>query len=162
MLSATIFNDSLLISVASIIILLSVVLIVIAIIILLVFGRGTREERAAKRILGHVKKIKSGKVKPVLQEKEENIVAKQGMPKESVSLPGKKEKLVIKKEEFSLKQMLVKKFKPIIEKQLKTEIEIIDFNAKEDNFLALINVGGAKLLLVLDSSGKIIDYKKQA
>lgn len=76
---------------------------------------------------------------------------------------GKKEsqpKLVIKKEEFSLKKLLIDKFKPVIEKQLKTKVVIKDFNAKGNNFLALIEVSNKKLLLVLDSSGNIIDYKK--
>jgi len=70
------------------------------------------------------------------------------------------QKLEIKKEEFSLKKLLIDKFKPVIEKQLKTKVVIKDFNAKENNFLVLVEISGKKLLLVLDSSGKIIDYKK--
>jgi hypothetical protein len=37
---------------------------------------------------------------------------------------------------------------------------VLDFNAKDENFLALIDISGVKILLTLDSSGKIIDYKK--
>ena len=61
---------------------------------------------------------------------------------------------------FSLKQMLIEKFKPSIEKQLKTSIEVLNLSASGENFFAQVDIAGTKLLLTLDPAGKIIDYKK--
>jgi signal transduction histidine kinase len=112
---------------------ISIILILVCLIVLFI---DSRKNKHVSLVLQHLDKLKEGdNTKPV-------------------------SKLEIKKEEFSLKKLLIDKFKPIIEKQLKTKVEIKDFNAKGDNFLALVVVSGKKLLLVLDSSGKIIDYKK--
>jgi hypothetical protein len=48
----------------------------------------------------------------------------------------------------------------MIERQLKMRVEMKDFNAKGENFLALTEISGSKFLFVLDSSGKIVDYKR--
>jgi hypothetical protein len=68
--------------------------------------------------------------------------------------------LQISKGEVSLKNLLIKKFKPKIESQLGTKIEVIDFNAKGNSFLALVDISDVRVILSLDSAGKIIDYKK--
>jgi len=69
-------------------------------------------------------------------------------------------KLQIKRSEGTLKALLSKKLKPKIESQLGSKIEILDINAKENIFLVLADIAGAKLLLKLDSSGKILDYER--
>ena len=104
---------------------------------LAVLSLKSREESEAKRILRQLEKMKKGK-KPAKEKK----------------------MLKIKPGETSLKDMLTQKFMPRIEAQLKTKVKVLDFNAKEDNFLALIDISGVKLLLTLDQAGKIIDYKK--
>ncbi len=123
-----------LVLISLIIIVLSALIIVICFVILVLKNA---EEKKASQVLKHIDFLREEKVvekpKPVLE---------------------------IKKEELSLKKLLTSKFKPIIEKQLKAKINFVDFNAKGENFLALVEVSGTKLLLVLDSSGKIIDYKK--
>jgi hypothetical protein len=119
---------------------ISVIIIAISLFLILARKR-TAEENHAKKILQTLQDIKKGK-KPV------------------ASSASPAPKLEIKKDEHSLKAMLVKKFKPKIEQQLSTKISIIDFNAKDENFLALVEISGVKILLTLDSSGKIIDYKK--
>ena len=120
---------------------LSILLIVIALVVIAgsayILSKKTKEEESAAEILKRLRDIKSGK--PVVQSK----IA-----------------LTIKPNETSLKDMLKKKFQPKIESQLKTKIHVIDFNAKDENFLALVDISGVKILLTLDSSGKIIDYKK--
>ncbi|HNV01059.1 MAG TPA: hypothetical protein PKK60_01370 [archaeon] len=122
------------IEVSLFIIFLSIAIIFVCLIIL--FFKNSEEKKAAQ-VIKHLSDLRVGKV----VKKEQPI-------------------LEIKKSEISLKKMLVDKFKPIIEKQLKSKVNIVDFNGKEDSFLALVEVSGVKLLLVLDSSGKIIDYKK--
>lgn len=73
----------------------------------------------------------------------------------------KKENVGEKKEPtISLKDILIKKFTPKIEAQLKTNVNILDFKSKGSDFEALIEVEGTKLTIILDNSGKIIDYKK--
>jgi len=139
------------------VVLISIILITISIVII-VFGvffvlkRKSVEEKHADKILDSLRLLKEGKK---LQSKEE--VAKQ-VPVQS-SKPSAPP-LEIKKEENSLKQMLIKKFQPKVETQLGAKIEVLDFNAKENNFLLLAIISGVKILLTLDASGKIIDYKK--
>lgn len=123
-----------LVSISVIIIIISVLIIVVCLVIIYLKNS---DEKKASQVLTHLNSLRSEKV----------------IKKEQPSLE-------IKKGELSLKKLLINKFKPIIEKQLKTKVNIVDFNAKEENFLALVEVSGTKLLLVLDSSGKIIDYKK--
>jgi len=125
---------------------LSLGIIVIAIVVIIVslaiifWKKKSREEAQAERIIARLAAIKEGKLSPA----------------QATSSP----KLEIKKGESSLKSMLVKKFKPKIESQLSTKVNVLDFNAKENNFLALVEISGVKLLLTLDAGGKIIDYKK--
>lgn len=116
---------------------LSLVVILISL-ILIFFKKKTVEEEHAQKVLASLEALKHGKI-----NSEQKPVA-----------------LEIKKDEQSLKSMLIKKFKPKIEAQLSTKVELLDFNAKDENFLALAQLSGVKVLLTLDSSGKIIDYKK--
>ncbi|MEK6958794.1 MAG: hypothetical protein AABW59_01985 [archaeon] len=111
----------------------------------------TKEEHVAGDVMGLLEGLRQGK--DIWKE-----IESQG---EVTPKPN----LAISQHEITLKQLLIGKFKPVIEKQLKSKVEIKDFNAKGDNFLALIEVVGAKkskikLLLVLDSSGKILDFKR--
>ena len=113
-------------------------------------------------MLKHAKKIKEGKIKdaPVQIDKtksKENLLTQK---KEKLVPTGKEEPHIIRPDELSLKEMLVNKFKPIIEKQLQTKIEVKDFSARGDNFVSHILVQGHELELTLDSSGKIVDYKR--
>jgi hypothetical protein len=133
---------------------LALILIIISLMILFITNKKSREEKVALNILKNISKIKSGKIK-VIQTIEETKVDELKKTQKSK----KEEPLEIKKTEVSLKQLLVKKFQPKIENQLHTKIEILDFNAKKNNFVAKINVQGHSLELELDSSGKIIDYK---
>lgn len=123
-----------LVNISLLVILLSFVVIIVSVVLMF---RKTKEEASAAEIMKRLADLKKGKA------------------------PQKKEKkLEIKPGETSLKDLLTKKFQPKIESQLKTKVNVIDFNAKDENFLALIDISGVKILLTLDSSGKIIDYKK--
>ncbi len=123
-----------LVNISLLVILLSLVVIIASVVLMF---RKTKEEASAAEIMKRLADLKKGKT-PVKKEK----------------------KLEIKPGETSLKDLLTKKFQPKIESQLKTKVNVIDFNAKDENFLALIDISGVKILLTLDSSGKIIDYKK--
>ncbi len=126
------------------IIIVAIIIVVLGLIIFLIANKKSREERLAKKLLKQVALRRKGKIIPKkVEEKKEEI-------------KGKEE---IKKGEVSLKQMLVKKFQPVIERQLQTKLVVDDLNAKGDNFIAKVSVQGHKLELVLDSSGKIVDYK---
>ncbi len=118
-----------------IILTIAIIFFVLSIIILIIFARKTREEKIAKKIISEVHLFESG---------EKKIVKKSNL----------------KENDLNLKQLLVKKFQPVIEKQLKTSVIVEDFGSKNDKFVAKINVQNHKLELVLDSSGQIIDYKR--
>ncbi len=77
---------------------------------------------------------------------------------ESIKSPSKE--IDFDKTQSSLKTLLIKKFKPKIESQLGSKVNIIEFNSAESKLTALIEIADVKILLSLDSSGKIIDYKK--
>jgi thioredoxin-related protein len=119
----------------------SLILIAISILIIIVslfiISRKSQEEKSISEVISLLKNIK----------KEDNVVQKNI-------------EFSIHSGEVSLKDRLKKKFQPKIESQLKTKVEMLDFNAQDKNFLALISISGLKILLTLDSSGKIIDYKK--
>jgi hypothetical protein len=118
----------------------SVILIILAVIVigvsLFIFYRKTNEEKFASEILVRLKDMEH-----------------KGVVQSNVSLE-------IQPHETSLKDRLKKKFQPKIESQLNTKVNITDFNAKGQDFLSLVDVSGIRILLTLDSSGKIIDYKK--
>ncbi len=134
----------------------SVVVIILGLIVIVLARRRSLEERHAVKVLSSVEKLRQGKFVSKSSEKASVSKSSNGRAHKDSS----DKKLVISKAETSLKDMLVKKFKPKIESQLNTKVVIIDFNAQNENFLALVEISGVKLLLTLDSSGKIIDYKK--
>jgi hypothetical protein len=116
----------------------SLFIIFLCIVILFVLNRKSEEQKKAERVLA---KVYSSKF---VSQKEKADVST----------------LQISKGEVSLKNLLIKKFKPKIESQLGTKIEVIDFNAKGNSFLALVDISDVRVILSLDSAGKIIDYKK--
>ena len=138
-------EQAFLVQVSAIIIAACFAVIVLALAAYVYFSRKNRtpEELTASHVLRHLEAIRKGGAVQKAEKGEK--------PKPSLEIKG---------DELTLKQMLTTKFKPVIERQLKSKVEIKDFNAKGDQFLALILVGGVKLLLVLDSSGKIVDYKR--
>ena len=150
---------------------IAVIIIVIALIILFFATRKNKEEKIAGKMLKHVNKIRDGKVneksKPIVPEPNTRTTPQERPAEQSESSASgpanetaEEESHMIRPDELSLKDMLVNKFKPIIEKQLQTKIEVKDFSAKGENFLSHILVQGHELELTLDSSGKIIDYKR--
>jgi hypothetical protein len=144
-------------------IILAIIIVLVAVLIQLFANRKSKEQKIAKKMLSKVDKIRSGKVevKPTTPQKKE----KETKAYESLENSNKKEvaekESVIKPDELSLKQMLINKFKPIVEKQLQTKIEIKNFKSQGANFSTDIMVQGHELSLILDSSGKIIDYKRK-
>jgi len=118
----------------------SLIVIIVSLVVIFLNRKKTIEEKHAEKILHNLELLKQGV----------------RLEKPSKPMP----ELEIKKGETSLKALLVKKFKSKIEQQLSAKVNVLDFNAKENNFLALIEISGVKLLLTLDASGKIIDYKK--
>jgi hypothetical protein len=131
-------SRELLIDFSIVIIIIAITIFLISIILLLIFSRKSSEEKVALQIISNMKNLKDGK-KQFETTKKPNV---------------------IKETEVNLKQLLIKKFKPIIEKQLKSNIIINDFKASDEKFFVKITVQGNNLELVLDSSGKIIDYKR--
>lgn len=116
----------------------SFVVIFLCVLIVFFFKGKTDEQKKAERILSKV-----------------HFLAKNASKSSSA-----KNDFVIEKSEVSLKNLLVKKFKPKIESQLGAKVNIIDFNAKGDSFLALVELSDVRVILSLDSSGKIVDYRK--
>ncbi len=134
------FSNEIIVQVSFGAIILALIVIVAAIITLFLRRRKTIEEKHADHILKTLSALKEGK----------EIQVKSGSKKD----------FAINKDETSLKQMLIKKFKPKIEQQLSTKINVLDFNAKDNKFLALVEISEVRILLTLDPSGKILDYKK--
>lgn len=62
--------------------------------------------------------------------------------------------------DVSLKDMLLKKFQPKIESQLGDKIIAHDIRPADANFELLVEVSGVTMILLVDASGKILDYKK--
>jgi len=147
-------------------IVIAVFIVMLAALILLIATRKSKEQKIAKKMLSKVNKIRSGKVEvnkevaPKAENENTQYEKIETSTKQEVASTTPKEQ-VIQPDELSLKQMLINKFKPIIEKQLQTKIEIKDFKSKGINFSAEIVVQGHALSLTLDSSGKIIDYKRK-
>jgi mannitol-specific phosphotransferase system IIBC component len=148
------FTNAVIVDLAIVIIALAVFIIFISTIIFVIRNRKTKEEKTAKKILKDINKIREKKIKP---KKEKPEPKKEDKKNKVNELNAKKD--LVGAGEKSLKQMLIEKFQKKIEKQLHSKIEIKDFKAKGDNFLVKILIEGHNLELVLDSSGKIIDYK---
>lgn len=135
-------SNSQFIDLSIIIIFFSIILIIISIIVLLFFSKKSSEEKVVEKILLEMDNLKKGN--RIIVEKEKNIGQKN----------------LKTNSEINLKQLLIKKFQPIIEEQLKTKVVVKEFNSLKQNFVVKINVQDNDLELILDSSGKIIDYKK--
>jgi type II secretory pathway pseudopilin PulG len=147
-------SRELLIDFSMVIIIIAITIFLISIILLLAFSRKSSEEKVALQIISNMKNLKDGK-------KQFETTNDSGVEKTKTSeFETTKKPSVIKETEVNLKQLLIKKFKPIIEKQLKSNITINDFKASNEKFFVKITVQGNNLELVLDSSGKIIDYKR--
>lgn len=113
-------------------------------------NRKTLEEKKASSILKKIEQLKKG-----------NLVLPQANKSDfSKSVSGKG--IDFNKTDSSLRSLLVKKFKPKIESQLGSKVNIVEFNSSGSELTALIQIADVRILLSLDSSGKIIDYKKVA
>ncbi len=141
------------------IILIAIVLFAVALILLFIFNRKTKEEREAINLLKRVEFLRNKNAKGISTF--QNVVENNNSKKEEVVNNKKQSAFVETKKTISLKEILIKKFKPKIQDQLQTEVNILDFKSKENNFEVLVEISGTNLLLVLDNSGKIIDYKRQ-
>ncbi|MGI6589053.1 MAG: hypothetical protein ACOX1V_00095 [Candidatus Iainarchaeum sp.] len=143
-------TTGLLVEVSLLVIYFSIGVIILVLAYLFLFKGKSAEEKKAASI---IKKMDALKKSNSVSEKE--IISKEEVKKD-VS-----KKIDFDKTESSLKNLLMKKFKPKIESQLGSkEINILEFNSVGDKFTALILITDVKILLSLDSSGKIIDYKK--
>lgn len=130
------------------IIILAIMIFILAVIIFFIFNKKSREQKEAANLL---KKVEAIRKKGDLQNTNKEDKLKNEIKKESSN----------KDEKISLKNILIKKFGPKIEDQLQTKIEIIDLISKGENFEVLANINETKLTLIIDNSGKIIDYKKE-
>ena len=124
----------------------SIGVIILSLIYLLLSNKKTDEEKKATNILKKVELLKKT-----------NSSSSKGK-NESIKSPSKE--IDFDKTQSSLKTLLNKKFKPKIESQLGSKVNIIEFNSSESKLTALIEIADVRILLSLDSSGKIIDYKK--
>jgi hypothetical protein len=140
------------------IIIIAIIIVVISILIFILKTRKSKEEAHAHSILKKVRQLKSGNLKEI---KNEEIKELGKTSKKEDKNTEKKEDVKEKKKGISIKDILIKKFKPKIESQLGTSIEILDFVSKGGDFEAKINVEGTDLTIIIDNSGKIIDYKKE-
>ncbi len=132
------------------IIIISIIILFLALLIFFFYNRKTSEEINALNLLKKVENLRK-------KNNQKNVVKKN---KEDLNVLKDKNTIDKKSQSISLKDILIKKFKPKIEQQLQTTIEIIDFKSKDNNFEVLASISGTKLLLILDNSGKIIDYKR--
>lgn len=130
------------------IIILAIIIFVLTIIFFFILNRKSIEQQKAINLLKKVEDIrKKGSI--INNSSKEKI--KTELIKENSN----------KDEKISLKNILIKKFGPKIESQLQTKVEIVNLVSKGDNFEVLVNIGETKLTLIIDNSGKIIDYKKE-
>ena len=143
--------DPFLYQLSTIVIVACIVAIVVSLVAYFKFLR-TDEEKTAQHIMNHLDLIRAGK----WASTQKSVDSKTKQP---VSVSAKKS-FEIKGDELTLKKMLITKFKPLIEKQLNMKVEMKDFNAKGDKFFALTVISGSKFLFDLDSSGKILAYKR--
>ncbi len=149
------------------------VIVVILLVIIFFYSRKSATHKKAKEVLASLDAIKKGKkvLTPISQKEvlsdavyDRKIEEAKEKLREAVKSDGvvvkNESKRMDSKDETSLKSLLIKKFKPKIETQLGTKVNIIDFSVKGGEFFALTEVSGVKVMLSLDSGGKIFDYKK--
>ena len=141
--------------------------------IIFLHSRRTAVHRKTKEVLASLNAIKKGRKGSFLFSEKEALnlgVHEKKLENNGVELSGGKKlrvgvvesesEKIYRKGETSLKGLLIKKFKPKIEAQLGTKIDIVDFSVKGNEFFALTEISGVRVVLSLDSSGKIFDYKK--
>jgi hypothetical protein len=137
-----------LVQISIIIISFSVIVIMGVLAFLFFSNKKTAEEKKASSILNKIEQLKKSN----------------GSPKDSANQikinKSDSSKIDFEKTDSSLKNLLIKKFKPKIESQLGSKVNIIEFNSADSKLTALIDIADVKIVLSLDSSGKIIDYKK--
>jgi len=150
-------TNQMLVDYSIVVIEVALVLIVFGLVVIFVLRRRSIEQVHASKVLSSLQKLKQGSTKKTFEKK---LIVEKPKTERVFDDVGVEKEFVISKTEGSLKGMLIKKFKPKIESQLNTRISVVDFNAVDKNFLALVEISGVKLLLTLDSSGKILDYKK--
>jgi len=126
----------------------SIIVIIGCLIFLLFSSKKTVEEKKATNIFKKIEQLKKVNSGSVQKEKVE------------VSKPSPSKDIDFEKTQSSLKGLLIKKFKPKIESQLGSKVNILEFNSNDNKLTVLIEIAQVKILLSLDSSGKIIDYKK--
>ena len=137
-----------LVQVSIVILTFAIIVILFTLAYLFFSNKKTAEERKAGSILKKVEELK--KVNSSLAGEEKTKTIKLGSVEE----------IDFDKTDSSLKGLLIKKFKPKIESQLGSKVNILEFNSIDNKLTALIEIADVKILLSLDSSGKIIDYKK--
>ncbi len=131
---------------AMLLLLLSIIIIILSLFVLFLRNKKTAEQKNASKIVSVISSLKKGKLKKSAAKDMAKQIEKSGKEAE--------------KKGTTLKEVLIKKFQPKIESQLKKSIIILDFKAEGKKFVAMIELQGSKLELVLDSAGKIVDYKK--
>ncbi|HPM85849.1 MAG: hypothetical protein PHY04_02820 [Candidatus ainarchaeum sp.] len=144
-------TTGLLVEVSLLVIYFSIGVIIIVLGYLFLFKGKSLEEKKASSIIKKIEKLKKSNS---FNENNSKVLSKNSL-KDSSS-----KKIDFDKTESSLKNLLIKKFKPKIESQLGSKVNILEFNLVGDKFTALILITDIKILLSIDSSGKIIDYKK--
>lgn len=144
-------TTGLLVEVSLLVIYFSIGVIIIVLGYLFLFKGKSLEEKKASSIIKKIEKLKKSNS---FNENNSKVLSKNSL-KDSSS-----KKIDFDKTESSLKNLLMKKFKPKIESQLGSKVNILEFNLVGDKFTALILITDIKILLSIDSSGKIIDYKK--
>jgi hypothetical protein len=144
-------TTGLLVEVSLLVIYFSIGVIIIVLGYLFLFKGKSLEEKKASSIIKKIEKLKKSNS---FNENNSKVLSKNSL-KDSSS-----KKIDFDKTESSLKNLLIKKFKTKIESQLGSKVNILEFNLVGDKFTALILITDIKILLSIDSSGKIIDYKK--
>ncbi|MDD3159483.1 MAG: hypothetical protein PHQ98_00770 [Candidatus ainarchaeum sp.] len=159
------FSKLSLVDISLIIIIFSIILLVFAGLIILFKKILNKDKKSIKEILTNLKSLK--KKNPVNLNSKTNESKKiNQIAKEETIIVDKKNSQKINNSSsldassLSLKQLLINKFKPIIESQLKTRIVVIDFKSEDKNFSTIIEIDTKRLQLTLDSFGNIIDYKR--
>lgn len=145
-----------LVELSLIIIYFSISVIFLVLIYLFILKGKSIEEKKASSIIKKIEKLKKASSSKESSSKKDSSSLKNNVSSSKSS----SKSIDFDKTESSLKNLLVKKFKPKIESQLGSKINILEFNSKGDKLTALILISDVKILLSLDSSGKIIDYKK--
>jgi hypothetical protein len=126
----------------------AIVVILASLAYLFLSNKKTIEEKKATNILNKIEQLKKVNFVSAKNSKADST--------KSASIKG----IDFDKTDSSLKGLLIKKFKPKIESQLGSKVNILEFNSIDNKLTALIQIVDVKILLSLDSSGKIIDYKK--